>query len=313
METFQDLMEGVAVAGGGGPIRTRVDKGRRGWSCREEKVLAEACKKTVREGWKSENGFQTGYLQVLANSMKEVFPTTDIKPEPHIRSRLIVWKKNYHTIFEILSRTGVGLDSSTYMIEATDEQWEIIVKKDPNARLMKHKLWPLYDDWCEIFGVSRAMGEGASDFFNPGIPPNDDNPDVDGDDVSTRVNEENQGESQTPTGGAQSSSEMGKTSSGSKRKSRTNLDPFMTVMQGFCDTATARLGEIVQRIGFEQDISTKRCEIYNSVSAMTMITKQEMLRATALIARSVEDTNVFFSLPEADQVELVLMLLRIEV
>lgn len=175
---------------------------------------------------------------------------------------------------------------------------------------MKFKSWPLYDDWCEIFGISRATGEGASDFLNASTPPTDYNLDVDADDVSTRVNEEIEDESQTATANTQGeSSEMG----ARKRRRRTTPDPFISVMQSFCDTATARLGDIAQRIGFEQDIASSRREIYKSVSAMTMITKQEMLRATTLIARSVEDTDVFFSLPEADRVEFVIMKLSDQV
>ncbi|KAL8482098.1 hypothetical protein ACS0TY_028302 [Phlomoides rotata] len=73
----------------------------------------------------------------------------------------MVWKRNYHSLFEILKNTGVGLDSTTKMIEATDEQWDAFIKKDPNARMMRSKSWPLYDDWYEIFGQSRATSEAS--------------------------------------------------------------------------------------------------------------------------------------------------------
>ncbi|KAL8534539.1 hypothetical protein ACS0TY_010522 [Phlomoides rotata] len=152
-------------------LRNRNDKGKRGWSLQEEQALSEAMKKIVREGWKSENGFRTCYLTLLHGYMKKVFPDTDILPEPHINSRITVWKKNYHTLFEILKHTGVGLDSTTKMIEVTYEQWSGFVKKDPNARLMKHKSWPLYDDWCEIFGYSRATGQGTEDHVTAHTPP----------------------------------------------------------------------------------------------------------------------------------------------
>ncbi|KAL8501132.1 hypothetical protein ACS0TY_020627 [Phlomoides rotata] len=75
-------------------------------------------KKIVREGWKTENGFKTGYLNLLFTYMKQVFSNTDLKPEPHINSRITVWKRNYHSLFEMLKNTGVGFDSTTKMIEA---------------------------------------------------------------------------------------------------------------------------------------------------------------------------------------------------
>ncbi|KAL8464176.1 hypothetical protein ACS0TY_033917 [Phlomoides rotata] len=130
------------------PLRNRTENGRRSWSVREEQVLAESMKKIVLEGWKIENGFKIGYLNQLSMYMKQVFPNTDLKPEPHINSRITVWKRNYHSLFEILKNTGVGLDSTTKMIEATDEQWDAFMKVDPNARLMRSKSWPLYDNYA---------------------------------------------------------------------------------------------------------------------------------------------------------------------
>ncbi|KAL8501873.1 hypothetical protein ACS0TY_021112 [Phlomoides rotata] len=197
------------------PLRNRNDKGRRGWSLHEEQVLSEAMKKIVREGWKTKNGFKMGYLNLLFMYMKQVFPNTDLKPEPHINSCITVWKRNYHSLFEMLKNT----------------------ERDPNARLMRSKSWPLYEDWCEIFDQSRAIGEAGD-------------------------------ESESPSGHAQTgeSNDMGKTSSGRKRKTPLPADPMVCVIQNFCDTASNRLGEIAQRIGHDQDMSTARKMIYSSVS-----------------------------------------------
>ncbi|KAL8503263.1 hypothetical protein ACS0TY_022121 [Phlomoides rotata] len=190
------------------PLRNINDKDRRGWSVHEEKVLSEAMKKIVLEGWKTENGFKICYLNLLSTYMKQSW-----------------------------------LDSTTKMIEATDEQWDAFMKKDPNAdpnaRLMRSKSWPLYDDWCEIFGQSRATDETSS----------------------------LGGYAQTGE-----STDMGKTSSGRKRKSSLHLDPMVSVVQNFCDNASNRLGDIAQRIGHDQDLSAARKIIYSSISKMNMLT-----------------------------------------
>ncbi|KAL8528470.1 hypothetical protein ACS0TY_006048 [Phlomoides rotata] len=119
------------------------------------KVLSDAMKRIVSEGWKTENGFKTGYLNLLHTYVKQVLPNTDFKLEPHINSRITM-----------LKHTGVGFDSTTTMVDATDEQWEAFMKKDPNARHMRHKSWPLYAAWCEIFGQSRATGDSAQSHMN---------------------------------------------------------------------------------------------------------------------------------------------------
>ncbi|KAL8488233.1 hypothetical protein ACS0TY_024497 [Phlomoides rotata] len=109
------------------------------------------------------------------------------------------------------------------MVEATEEQWAAFMKKDHNVRLMRHKSWPLYKDWCEIFGQSRATGEGAESYANADTPP-------------------------------------------------PSYSPAFEADYGF--------------------------------------DKVEKLRATALIARNTEDIDVFFSLPTADRMEWVLMILN---
>ncbi|KAL8491410.1 hypothetical protein ACS0TY_023153 [Phlomoides rotata] len=244
-----------------GILQNRNERGRRGWSLREEQVLSAAMKR----------------IQVL--------PNTDLKPEPHINSRITVWKKNYHSIFEMLKHTGVGLDSTTYMVDATDEQWDAFIKRDLNARHMRHKSWPLYADWCEIFGQSRATGGSAQSHLNARIPLPGSSASTDTSEVKVKLRD-------------------GKNyKQWSEMQVALTSDPFVDVVHNFCNTTSDRLGEIAQRIGHDQDMSTARKSIYSSVSKMDTLTLQEKLRATALIARHAEDIDVFFYLPDDDQKE----------
>ncbi|KAL8530704.1 hypothetical protein ACS0TY_007658 [Phlomoides rotata] len=103
---------------------------------------------------------------------------------------------------------------------------------------------------------------------------------------------------------------MGKTGSGHKRKATITPDPMVNVIQNLCDNASTRLGEIAQRIGHEQNMSVARKMIYSLVSQMNMLTLQEKLHATTLIARNAKDIDVFFSLSNVDRVEWVLILLN---
>ncbi|KAL8530599.1 hypothetical protein ACS0TY_007578 [Phlomoides rotata] len=226
-------------------LRNRNDKGRRGRSVREEQVLSEAMKKIVREGWRTENGFKIGYLKLLSTYMKQEFHNTDLNPEPHITSR---------------------------------------ITKDPNARLMRSKSWPLYEDWCEIFGQSRATDEASvtvSHLRATTSPPSF-SANINVDSASYKVRDETQDESQSPSG----------------------------IIQNFCDNASNKLGDIAQRIGHDQDMSSSRRMIYSSISKMNMLTLQEKLRATTLIACNAEDIDVLFSLPDPARMEWVMMLLN---
>ncbi|KAG6531500.1 hypothetical protein ZIOFF_005314 [Zingiber officinale] len=142
----------------------KAEKTRRSWSVHEEEVLIQALKDVINKGWKSENGFRAGYLTLLENAMRAAIPGTNIHGNPHINSKVHVWKKTHGTLVTILSKSGVGWNDTDTTIEGTDEAWEAIIQSDHTTRSMRHKQWPYYQDWCEIFGNDRATGEHAETF-----------------------------------------------------------------------------------------------------------------------------------------------------
>ncbi|XP_075515735.1 uncharacterized protein LOC142550546 [Primulina tabacum] len=141
------------------------DKTRRSWNAREE-VLIQALKDVITKGWKSENGFKAGYLNLLENAMQEAIPGSSLRGNPHINLKIHVWKKTYSALVTLLSKSGVGWNDSNNTVDVTDETWEALVKTDPTIRSMRHKQWTHYHDWCEIFGNDRAIGERATNFEN---------------------------------------------------------------------------------------------------------------------------------------------------
>ncbi|XP_073027012.1 uncharacterized protein [Primulina eburnea] len=140
------------------------DKTRRSWSEREEEFLIQALKEASVQGWKSGNGFRPGYLAFLENRMKVAFPDTNIRGNPHINSKVHVWKKLYGSLVTLLSKSGVGWNDTEKTVEASNDIWEAVIKADHNARSMRHKRWTYYHDWCEIFGNDRATGDKAEHF-----------------------------------------------------------------------------------------------------------------------------------------------------
>ncbi|XP_073026865.1 uncharacterized protein [Primulina eburnea] len=142
----------------------KADKTRRSWSEREEEFLIQALKEVSVEGWKSGNGFRPGYLAFLENRMKVAFPDTNIRGNPHINSKVHVWKKLYGSLVTLLSKSGVGWNDTEKTIEASNDICDALIKADNNARSMRHKRWTYYHDWCEIFGNDRTTGEKAKHF-----------------------------------------------------------------------------------------------------------------------------------------------------
>lgn len=111
--------------------KSRIGGTRRTWKEPEEHCLLHALKELVTEGWKCDNGFKNGYLNTLEQAMAKKFPGCDLKGEPHIHSKVHVWKKQYSTISTMLSRSGFGWNSSSCTIDVPDDTiWNDYVKVD---------------------------------------------------------------------------------------------------------------------------------------------------------------------------------------
>ncbi|KAL8543215.1 hypothetical protein ACS0TY_003935 [Phlomoides rotata] len=134
---------------------------RRVWTYMEEKELVSALKEIVLKGYKCDNGFKSGYLLLLENMIARVFPGCDLKGEPHINSKIHVWKKQYACLKIMFGNSGIGLNNTTYRIDALPDVWQAHIKVDPTAKSLKNKTFPFYSDWLEIFGNDRAMGHDS--------------------------------------------------------------------------------------------------------------------------------------------------------
>ncbi|KAG6383300.1 hypothetical protein SASPL_156951 [Salvia splendens] len=145
----------------------RGDRTRRSWSGKEEEILAATMKELVAQGWKSDNGFRSGYLNKIEEALKREFPTSDIKVNPHVQSKICSWKKNYSSLVTIMGRSGVGFNNNgDFKIDCEDDQWTQIMMIDSNARFMRNRSWPFWEDWKIIFGKDRATGSNAEDVID---------------------------------------------------------------------------------------------------------------------------------------------------
>ncbi|KAL8481223.1 hypothetical protein ACS0TY_027667 [Phlomoides rotata] len=101
--------------------RMKTVRGRRSWSKIEEDALILCLTNLVIEGWKSDNGFKARFLRELEKGMRKIIPATNIVANPHINSKIHVWKKEYGTLSDLLNKSGIGWNSTTSMIEIEDE------------------------------------------------------------------------------------------------------------------------------------------------------------------------------------------------
>ncbi|KAL8512798.1 hypothetical protein ACS0TY_019071 [Phlomoides rotata] len=108
------------------------------WSKLEEEALISCLIDIVNDGWKAKNGFK--------KKMRKMLPGTGIVANPQINSKIHVWKKEYGALSDLLLKSGIGWNSTTSMIEVSDEDvWDSSRQADPHLK----------SDW--------ATGENAVD------------------------------------------------------------------------------------------------------------------------------------------------------
>ncbi|XP_012842474.1 PREDICTED: uncharacterized protein LOC105962703 isoform X2 [Erythranthe guttata] len=293
----------------------KMDKRRRSWSMKEEEVLISALRDIVAKGWKCENGFRTGYLRLLERAMLRYFPKTDIRAEPHINSKIHVWKKYHGSLASMFGVSGIVWNDSTKMIDAQDDAWDTYVQRDTNARTMRYKPWPLYPYWCEIFGKDRVTvaTREIAEHFADAVQEMETNkgkekeapPEFGA--VFEGLDDENELSVCQP----QSHDETEKKQSRKKRKtsSECDSDPFVAAINIFCDKLDARFEDIARRIGYEYDVSNARKEVYAALGRVPGLSIPQKLTVAKFLVNKNGDLDLFFSLPDKDRVEMVYMIL----
>ncbi|KAL8456468.1 hypothetical protein ACS0TY_034617 [Phlomoides rotata] len=113
---------------------------------------------------RAENGFRAGFQRELEQGMRQKLPWTDIVANPHINSKIHVWKKEYGTLSDILSKSGIDWNCTTSMIEVEDEfVWEGYHRAYLNLKGVRYKTRPYYTHHIEIFRKDKATGANAVD------------------------------------------------------------------------------------------------------------------------------------------------------
>ncbi|KAL0400324.1 UNVERIFIED_CONTAM: hypothetical protein Sradi_2375700 [Sesamum radiatum] len=277
MNTFDN--EGTSEQRG---YRAKADKGstRRTWTQREEEVLVNALRNIVTTGWKCGNGFRAGYLNQLESIICKQLPNTDIRAEPHINSKIHVWKKNYGTLMGMMSKSGFGWDDSRCMITVDSQDvWEEYCKIDSSARTMCYKNWPFFPAWREIFGKDRAVGEVMVE-GHPNVNAAD-----------TDVETETQ-DYYVPT--AEWCPGVG----------------YVDAVKKFCDTANQRLLEISKKLFVDYEEVEKRSAVYAAVGNIPSIDLNDQILIFDRLVENTKKMDHFFSLPDDARARMVGLMLR---
>ncbi|KAL8479005.1 hypothetical protein ACS0TY_030775 [Phlomoides rotata] len=281
-------------------------RGRQSWTKIEEDALIHCLKEIVKTGWKMDNGFKCGFQRELEKEMRKMLVGTDLSANPHINSKIHVWKKEYGVLFDLLSKSGIGWNDSTNTLDIENESvWEQQKKADPKVSSLRYKSWPYYCDWQEIFGRDRATGEGAA-FVKDYIA-----------EMQKKTNRAKGGIDDitldsafvepvdTPTYEGDNTESVCKPGASSakkksrKRKSSDNtMHQIMDQLGEFLQSTESTLGGLAQRIGYEQDAKLSRTELFQIMNGIEGLTLKDKLKVSDELVRNTERLELFLSLPD---------------
>lgn len=179
---------------------------------------------------------------------------------------------------------------STYEFDLSTDQL------DPNARLMRHKSWPYYEDWKEIFGKDRATGENAEDIAEAWNDIRTAEPL--GPDGDTPIENEFSFENEVNTADYDQISQSARDeqlprNNGKKPKVNDALQGVCELLSEMNQATNTRLEHLANRIGYEFDMGKARQETFEQLGDIPGLSQEDRFILCELIAFKAERLDIW--------------------
>ncbi|KAL5741739.1 hypothetical protein ACOSP7_028471 [Xanthoceras sorbifolium] len=111
----------------------------------EEESFLTVLENFVANGKHCDTGnFKAGSLAQMEKALNQICPGSNLKANPHLKSKLKKWKKNYSIIYDMMNTSGFAWNDH----HSSAAEW-------------RNKPYPIFDKLANIFGKDRANGKGA--------------------------------------------------------------------------------------------------------------------------------------------------------
>lgn len=175
-------------------------------------------------------------------------------------------------------------------------------KSDPNAKNMRHKQWPYYQEWNVIFGKDRATGDrgnsvgeavmklfhgekGKTDVSTSSdpVPPSGNPTGYESDDMSA-------------CGGESTCSPTKPSKKINKKRPRAGsaiLEGTMVdMMSDFFSKTDAKLAQLVDKVGFDE-CEVLRDKVFEILEGMEELTVEDKVKVSCAICDKKKDLEIF--------------------
>ncbi|KAL8510197.1 hypothetical protein ACS0TY_017128 [Phlomoides rotata] len=224
----------------------------------------------------------------------------------------------------MLGISGVGLNSTTFHVEALPEVWDAQYKVDPFTKSLRNKAFPFYTQWGEIFGNDRANGQDSQlyndvvqEVMKTGSKQHRSTMDIYEDGKSFHVNQ-NKPDEPTSFSVDETSYATKSKRPGSKRKYGEGIEvQFLDTMGNYCDASNTNFGQIAETmdhiakcVGSEYDNRMRREHVYDALGCMDFITVEARVDVADYLCNNSKDMDLFFSLPDETKNVMVTRIMR---
>ncbi|GER25187.1 disease resistance protein, partial [Striga asiatica] len=218
---------------------------RRTWNVDEESALIQGLRDLVSRGWKCDNGFRSEYTNILEQHMAQCFPGTTIRAEPHISSKITVWKKTYGLILGMVGTSGFEWSETGNMIVVKEDAvWQSYIKTNPKTGLREKGHTDAVNGVLHEPSVHAPSPIPTQDLF----PEHCEHPDTNMDSFSAQAGE---------------SSTSSKSKRHGKRKRNPKVeDKIIGLISSVCEETNKRLSELSSRFTNQGDAKEQRIAVY---------------------------------------------------
>ncbi|KAF5933460.1 hypothetical protein HYC85_029631 [Camellia sinensis] len=290
-------------------------KPRRFWNHREEVFLITTMKDVIASNprWKLDNNqFRAGFYNECEKKILSDFPGTDLRASPHIDSKIKFWRKQYNALQDMLNMSGFGWNDEQKMVLVdSDDIWQNYVRRVPDAKGMRNRPFPFYEDWLILFGKDRATGELAEDPADAvaAMEKEDANATTEeGEQSPVEQFSMNMGDtdySMSTAGNVPNRADSAKTGKKRARPTEgipTELSEMAKNLGSFIENTNTTMVEIAHRIGYSHDLSQQR-RLVNAELLKLPMSNTQRLMAASMIVKDEDKVDLFFSLDENDKME----------
>ncbi|KAL7178045.1 hypothetical protein ACSBR2_031245 [Camellia fascicularis] len=297
-------------------------KPRRFWNHREEVFLITTMKDVITSNprWKLDNNqFRAGFYNECEKRILSAFLGTDLRASPHINSKIKFWRKQYNALQDMLNISGFRWDDEQKMVLVhSDDVWQNYVRRVPDAKGMRNRPFPFYEDWLILFGKDRATGELAEDPADAvtAMEKEDANATTEeGEQSPVEQFSMNMGDTDYSMSTASNVSNRADSTKTAKKRARptegisTELLEMAKNLGSFIENTNTTMVEIAHRIGYSHDLSQQRRLVNAELLKLPMSNTQRLMSAS-MIVKDEDKVDLFFSLDENDKMEWVSLLLE---